>query len=299
MIDAALTVEFTEDPGVFLALAGAHLTQDPLLTTVVSTVTHRALANDAAGLPRPDHPRWWVVVREGSEVVGLAMRTAPFAPYPLFVLPMAEQAARAIAQALRDRGEHVGGVNGAGPAAEALAGESARLQGGAAHVEERTRLFELRTLVPPAPVPGWLRAAGADDLALVADWFNAFEADAAAQAGRPAPGGAGLRFEVDDLEERIAERRVWLWEDERGEVAHLTGHTLPAFGVSRIGPVYTPPGRRGRGFASAAVAEVASRFVDNRVRVCLFTDQANPTSNRIYQALGFEPVVDMVNLVVT
>jgi predicted GNAT family acetyltransferase len=34
-------------------------------------------------------------------------------------------------------------------------------------------------------------------------------------------------------------------------------------------------------------------------RVCLFTDQANPTSNRIYSALGFRPVVDMANLLVT
>ena len=81
-------------------------------------------------------------------------------------------------------------------------------------------------------------------------------------------------------------------------MVHLTGAQQPAHGVTRIGPVYTPPGRRGHGFASAAVAGVTGEFVAAGVRVCLFTDQANPTSNRIYQALGFEPVVDMVNLVV-
>ena len=68
--------------------------------------------------------------------------------------------------------------------------------------------------------------------------------------------------------------------------------------MARVGPVYTPPEHRGRGYASAAVAGVSERLLEQGVRVCLFTDQANPTSNRIYTALGFEPVVDMANLVV-
>ena len=80
-------------------------------------------------------------------------------------------------------------------------------------------------------------------------------------------------------------------------VVHLTGANPPAYGVARVGPVYTPAAHRGRGYASAAVAQVSRHFLERGVRVCLFTDQANPTSNRIYQALGFHPVVDMANLV--
>lgn len=303
MIDADstldFTVEFIEDPALFLAAAAVHLAREPVLATVVSSVTHRELAADEAGRPRPDHPRWWAVVREGLDVVGFAMRTAPFPPHPLFVLPMPHDAARAIARAVHARGEHVGGVNGARPAVDALAEESARLQGGGVAVEEHTRLFELGALRPPAAVPGRLRAAHAGDLALTAAWLGDFESAAAAQGGRPAPVGEGLRFdEVEDLAARIAEGRVWLWEDEHGEVVHLTGVQQPAFGVTRIGPVYTPPAQRGRGFASATVAAVTGRLVDDGVRVCLFTDQANTTSNGIYLALGFEPLADMVNLVV-
>jgi predicted GNAT family acetyltransferase len=44
---------------------------------------------------------------------------------------------------------------------------------------------------------------------------------------------------------------------------------------------------------------VSRRLRADGARVCLFTDRANPTSNRIYQAIGFVPVVDMANLVVT
>lgn len=69
-------------------------------------------------------------------------------------------------------------------------------------------------------------------------------------------------------------------------------------GVSRIGPVYTPRERRGRGYASAAVAQVSRMLCNQGVRIYLFTDQANPTSNGIYQALGFRPTVDMANLLI-
>ena len=79
---------------------------------------------------------------------------------------------------------------------------------------------------------------------------------------------------------------------------HLTGVSPPSFGVARVGPVYTPPAQRGCGWASNAVAEISRRIQAEGARVCLFTDQANPTSNKIYAALGYQPVADMANLVI-
>jgi predicted GNAT family acetyltransferase len=90
---------------------------------------------------------------------------------------------------------------------------------------------------------------------------------------------------------------VYLWEVD-GEVVHLTSANPPAFGAARIGPVYTPARQRGRGYAGAAVAQVSQLILDEGARPCLFTDQANPVSNRIYQRIGYEPVVDMANLLV-
>jgi predicted GNAT family acetyltransferase len=79
---------------------------------------------------------------------------------------------------------------------------------------------------------------------------------------------------------------------------HLTGVSPPSFGVARVGPVYTPPAQRGRGWASNAVAEISRRIQAEGARVCLFTGQANPTSNKIYAALDYQPVADMANLVI-
>ena len=292
-------VDITEDPRAFLAAAQRHLEHDPVLTTVVSSVTHRAIRSLDAGAAEPGHPRWWAVVRDSAgEVVGAAMRTAPFTPHPLFVLPMPDPAARALASALHERGEDVAGVNGALPAAQVVAAGLAATTGGEVSVHEHTRLFELGELVDPVPVPGRLRPAEPTDAELALRWFRGFEAAAAEQAGRPADNPEAEHHTLEDMAERIAEGRVLLWEDDRGRPVHLTGHNLPAFGVARVGPVYTPPEHRGRGYASAAVAGVSRRLLDQGIRVCLFTDQANPTSNGIYTALGFEPVVDMANLVV-
>jgi predicted GNAT family acetyltransferase len=93
---------------------------------------------------------------------------------------------------------------------------------------------------------------------------------------------------------RIRGERLWFWDDD-GPV-HLTGSNVPAYGVVRVGPVFTPKQHRSRGYAGAAVAEVSRRIVAGGARACLFTDQANPTSNRLYETLGYRRVVDMANL---
>jgi GNAT superfamily N-acetyltransferase len=290
---------FTEDPAELLEVAGERMAAEPVLNTVLATVATRAVAEDAAGNPRPDHPRWWVSVLDTDErVVGLAMRSAPFRPYPLYVLPMPDEAAVLLGATLLDRGEDVPAANGALPAARVVADEVARLTGGTAEVTEHMRLFELERLVEPPVPPGRLRVATGDDAALCLAWYQAFEAAASEQAGRPHRVGFGEHFDEAFVDGRIAEERIHLWETPAGDVVHLTAANVPAYGVVRVGPVYTPAEHRGLGYASAAVAAVSRQILEAGNRPCLFTDQANPTSNRIYQAIGYEPVVDMANHVI-
>jgi GNAT superfamily N-acetyltransferase len=289
-------LQLYDDPAAFLRDAGDLLAADPVVTTVVSTVTQRVADADRRGAVRGDHPHWWLAVREGGDVVGAAMRTAPFAPYPLYVLPMPEEAARELARVLHARGEEVRAVNGALPAARHLADETARLAGGAASVHERMRLWEATEVDVPASPPGVLRAARAEDTALATTWWNAFAVDAAEQAGRSPESATGEYLEAREMARRVEEGLVWLWEDEDGRVVHLTAHNPPAYGVARVGPVYTPREARGRGYASAAVAAVTQRLLEAGARACLFTDLDNPTSNKIYEAVGYRPVVDMANL---
>jgi len=287
----AYRLQFTDDPAAFLAGARDHLGQNPVLNTVVATTADRSAGD------RSERDDWYLTVRdEQGAVVGVGMRTAPFEPRPLYLLPMPDQAALMLARALHDRGEPTGGVNGALPAVTAYAEECARLWDCMVRVGQHTRLFELSEVVEPARVPGRMRLATADDHDLVGRWLDDFHDAAAEQAGRPRALSRESGPDPDAALRRIEAGGVWLWEQQVGEPVHLTGCNRASLGAQRIGPVYTPVEHRGHGYASAAVAEVSRRILAEGATPCLFTDQANPTSNKIYQALGYRPVVDMINL---
>jgi RimJ/RimL family protein N-acetyltransferase len=292
-------VELHEDPAAFLAAARDHLSREPVVSTVVTTVTENAVRDDAAGLGYDAPYRWWAVLRDDAgNVIGAGMRTAPFTPYPLFLLAMPDEAAVALARHLHDRGEAVTGVNGALPAARTCAEELARPTSRRVETSMHTRLHRLDGLVPPRPARGVLRAATQEDVGLALEWYEAFARDADEQAGRP----PGSMHDVAETEEtmlrRIEADRVWLWTDESGMPVHLTAVNAPAFGAARIGPVYTPKEHRGQGYAGNTVAALSRRILDSGAVPCLFTDQANPASNALYAALGYRPVVDMVNLLI-
>ncbi|MDN5896293.1 MAG: hypothetical protein L0H93_20010 [Nocardioides sp.] len=292
-------VEFFEDPRAFLDVAADSLAVDPVVSSVVSTVSARwARSHDAGEVPEVNHPLWWAAVHDSArQVVGTAMGTAPFAPYPPFVLPMPGAAARELAAGITNQlGPVPKGVNGALQPARIIAEELAEAQSGRVLVHEHLRLFEIEHIEWPQRPAGFLRLARPDEAELALSWFQAFNADADAQAGRVPEPGQGEHFTTEDMAERIYGGRLWFWVGEDDTPVHLTGANVTTYGVNRIGPVYTPPERRGHGYASRAVAEVSGIFLDQGVRVCLFTDQANPVSNGIYQAIGYRRVVDMVNL---
>lgn len=294
-------LRFHDDPTDFLAAAGEYLAADPVLCTVVNSVSRRCATELAAGIPdwrAPDAPAlWWLTVHDADErVVGAGMRTMPSPPYPPYLLPMPAEAAVALARELHARGESLTAVNGTTPAAEQVAAETARLVGGRIRVSQQHRLFEVREVIPPATAPpGRLRPAELADLALVRAWLAEFPLAAGRQSGEaPDPAMAFTEPEAATAL-RIEATRLWLWEDPAGQVVHLTGTNPPADGVARIGPVYTPDDQRGHGYASAAVAQVSRLLLADGARVCLFTDQANAVSNALYRRLGYRPVADTAN----
>jgi predicted GNAT family acetyltransferase len=75
----------------------------------------------------------------------------------------------------------------------------------------------------------------------------------------------------------------------------MAGASPVVAGMARIGPVYTPPAARGRGYGSAVTAAASADAIRRGAeQVLLYTDLAHPTSNAIYQRLGYRPVADEV-----
>jgi predicted GNAT family acetyltransferase len=92
------------------------------------------------------------------------------------------------------------------------------------------------------------------------------------------------------LDARLGYEGVYLWDDG-GPVCEV-GNAPPVAGVVRLGPVYTPPELRGRGYASSAMAARSRLAIESGLRCTLFTDLANPTSNKIYADVGYRRVAD-------
>jgi predicted GNAT family acetyltransferase len=148
----------------------------------------------------------------------------------------------------------------------------------------RHRLYLLGELTAPSPAPaGAARIATAADLDLLLAWF----VDFSEEVGDPVINAQ--RAVVD----RLDYGGLTLWEVD-GTPVSMAGITrlLEGDGI-RIGPVYTPKPLRGRGYAAAATAAACRTAFDRGAReVSLFTDLANPTSNALYQRLGFRPLGD-------
>jgi len=214
-------LELLDDPGAFLLSAGGLIAAAPVEATVVATAADSA-RRERGGTTAGAFPRWWLLVRdEAGAVVGAGMRTNSVAPHPPYLLAMPDESARDLARLLHERGERVEAVNGALPAVQVFASETARLTGGAVRVAEHTRVHELVSLREPTTRPaGRLRAAGEDDLDLVVAWFTAFAAESAEQAGRARP-HPGLD-DIAALRQLVAARRIWLWETSGGRLVHLT-----------------------------------------------------------------------------
>ncbi|MEU6847932.1 GNAT family N-acetyltransferase [Streptomyces sp. NPDC046716] len=288
---AAGTWELTTDPAEFERAAGPYLRADRALHTVQLSVTAGLLAGEPrfAGV-RPRFGVWRVA---GGRVAGSFLWTPPS---PAVVGPLGPGAARSLVAALD--GEGCSAVNGPVEGARAVAGAwLERHPGGTVDERAAQRLYRLDRLTPPDPAPGGrARVAGAADRARVAGWIKDF--------GDEAHGGLPGEFTEEQAlawtDSRLPYGGVTLWEVVDGTPVAMAAATRPAAGSVRVASVFTPKAHRGRGYAGAVTAEVSRVAVERGAdEVLLFTDLANPTSNALYQRLGYRPVRDFTVLAFT
>jgi len=249
---------------------------------------HNLLFGIAAGVRAGEYatPPYFAVVRNGQRVVAVALRTPPF---NLVLSTIDDPAAIALlADDALTLWPDLPGVLGPTEHARRFAERWATRTGSAATVRTAERVFRLAKVVPPRPASGSMRLAEPRDRARVASWFVEFGAEAL----RLTQDLARMEAFTDRFIARLGGRAMYLWEDD-GPVC-MTGASAVTPHGSRVGPVYTPPALRGQGYASALVAAVSQAQLDAGRRFCfLFTDLSNPTSNKIYQDIGYEPVCDV------
>jgi predicted GNAT family acetyltransferase len=276
-----MKARLAEHPSEFLEAAGPFLAADEarhnLILGLASTL-------DGEQSPYVDH-RLWVVEHDG-QVVGAALRTPP---WPLVLArPADDEALAVLVDAI---GDDLPGVVGSRPEVEVFSALWTTATGATARVKVEQGVYALSTVLVVSVPTGAPRLATRSDRPLLVEWWGAFAIEAAHDDN---PDAAEIEEAVDYRLDDPASGFL-LWEDH--EIVSLAGYGGRTPNGIRIGPVYTPPERRGRGYASALVAALSSERLAAGSRFCfLYTDLANPTSNAIYRRIGYEQVCESAEI---
>ncbi|MDQ0831658.1 putative GNAT family acetyltransferase [Streptomyces achromogenes] len=270
----------THDPDAFLEQAGEFLRSRPALHTVPLTVVDNLRRRGPHVYGTADPLFGALDTTDGVRAV--FFRTPP---HRLNLTSLTEEEAESLAARLAADGHRLPGVSADRDTAALFAAAWRRRAGVESRLAERQRLYRLGELTSPGPVPaGRARVAAAGDRDLLMRWHDAFLDDTGARTGQDAGAWA---------DSRIAYGGITLWETPDGAPVAMSGATPEVAGQVRVAPVYTPPALRGRGYAGAATVEVSrAAQAAGAAEVLLFTDLANPTSNGLYQRIGYRPVAD-------
>ncbi|MFC0432142.1 GNAT family N-acetyltransferase [Kutzneria buriramensis] len=279
-----MKARYYDDAAEFWTVAHDLFEAEPAKHTTVLSVVHAVL-----NAPRPDAAPLVLVTLhdESGSLRGAALRTPP---WPLALSGIGVDDVPFLVGELLEQHPGLDSVMGPRDVADRFGGEWASATGTTVKTIFDLRLYRLAELITPQ-VAGRARIAGEADLDVAVQHWVGFSDESAAHRGtNSADAEAAVRQQFS-----LGSATV-LWEVD-GVVVSSAVAKVPNAGASRIGPVYTPPEHRRHGYAAAATAEAArwARSVGAR-EVLLYTDLANPTSNGVYQRIGFRPVTDFVEL---
>ncbi len=268
-----MNAELIDSVEEFLSVTSAHRGADALRTNVIGSVALSVLTERSTY----ERCRWWVVRDDEGVVVGEALRTSPFL---MIVSPMPSAAARELGTVTASLDDDLPGLAGSSLTITSfLDGYRATNSPGSKRLLEEPRrdlLYELDQLQVP-DVDGFARPGERRDVDELSQWYVSFMLEAQLPA-------LSLVEATRGVVKSVAAQTLFCWEFD-GAIVSFAG-----------GPVYTPPEQRNHGFASAVTATVSQHLVRLGARVMLFTDSTNPTSNRIYQNLGYRLIDEVLNV---
>jgi len=275
---SGLIPRYTNDSREFLDHAGAFLRLRPVEHSVLLSVATSHLGEAVASAD----PDLWLWAEDNGEVVAAAQHTPPHGAY-LSTGPAS--AIQVLARSLWLMRPGLPGVAGLGTAPLEFAAQWSRLGGPQATATMRLGVYAADDVTIPRGIAGLLRLAIETDAMLLRRWVAEFVAE------------AGVKSVTEDqIGPRIDDQLLFVWE-VNGTPVSMAAVTVAEGGVSRVQYVYTPPKIRNHGYASACVAALTARELAHPGRTCmLFTDLANPTSNGIYQAVGYRRLGDAAEL---
>ncbi len=232
-------------------------------------------------------PVYMSCVEDGATIVAVALRTPP---HQLHLSRIMDKAALPlIAHDIHGLFESLPRVGGDPATTKSIAESWSKLSGQSFKLDMAQGIYQLTTVKPPHDIPGEMRIATENDIETVINWMIAFESEALDNGLARAEVERITRLRIPSQPERGF--RLWV---DNGKIVSMAGYTGPTPNGIRVNAVYTPPQLRGHGYATACVAALSQELLDSGRQFCfLFTDMGNPTSNKIYQNIGYESVSEI------
>ncbi|MET1014502.1 MAG: GNAT family N-acetyltransferase [Paenisporosarcina sp.] len=127
-----------------------------------------------------------------------------------------------------------------------------------------------------------------EDSPLIEQWYQDFEND------------TGItKTPIAQIKERVVQfikdNEVFLWENQ-GQVVSMMKKSRPSEHGVTVSFVFTPKEQRKKGYARTMVAAGSKELLNSFNFCVLYTDMLNPTSNKIYQEIGYRKIADSIHL---
>lgn len=265
-----MEVEKYEDPAEFRRIADPLLLAEEAANNLILGVS-----TDAHSSTYESFHGW--VIRANGDVTAAAAQTPPH--NLILARTNSDDAVGELARAVRD----IPGVVGCLPELETFISHYSP-----GRREVRQGIYQLTGVLIEVDDTG-CRPASEADRDLLVGWSLAFQEEVV-----PDRADSDRAAEAVDhrLQGPIDAAGLWVLE-VNGEPVSMSGYRGPTPNGIRIGPVYTPPEHRGRGYASRLVVAQSQWLLGTGRKFCfLYTDLDNPTSNSIYQRIGYEMVAE-------
>ncbi|MBD8070879.1 GNAT family N-acetyltransferase [Bacillus sp. PS06] len=178
------------------------------------------------------------------------------------------------------------GLIGENKLTKRLADEIVKLTDCDLTINMNQRIYRLDEVKKEAAPTGVLRIVEREDLPLIKNWVYQFceEVD--------------MAISYEEAEEKaiqfIEKGTLHAWVME-GRCVAMAAASRPTKTNINISLVYTPKQERKKGYASSCVSALTTMMLEQGYKsTSLYTDLANPTSNKIYMEIGYTPIMDSI-----
>lgn len=234
-----------------------------------------------------ESPLFMAVAKKNEEIVLIFLQTEP-KQMIVATCEGAQEVIKEIAKQLTKVYPDIPGLIGEKRIVKQLADEIAQLEQKKLSIGMNQGVYELKQVKKRWDEHGVFRQVNSGELPLIEKWIYQFCEDVHLPTTEEKANQTASTL--------VSTNRLFGWEVD-GRLVSVAAITRPTKSNITVNFVYTPKEERKKGYASNCVAALSQRMLNQGYKTTtLYTDLANPTSNKIYQEIGYEPIMESVLL---